>query len=177
MKLSTVREDLGNIRAKTWGDWATYKLAMKYFYQFTMISSWPITMHEMSWACTIIEKPAISIRKLHVTCPYFLGNLILCYWNVSAFYRPVHTSHFLLSINVNEWIDKECDECVLPQLNFRDWFTRSHPSKGETRTTNRSEIARVNGPHRSNSCEKYWFYFREKWITVFETHAKMVMQC
>jgi hypothetical protein len=27
-----------------------------------------------------------------------------------------------------------------------DWFTRSHPLKGEKRTRNRSEIARVNGP-------------------------------
>jgi hypothetical protein len=26
------------------------------------------------------------------------------------------------------------------------WFTRSHRSKGENRTRNRSEIARVNGP-------------------------------
>jgi hypothetical protein len=51
---------------------------------------------------------------------------------------------FLLLIDVNEWINNECAECVLPHLNIRDWFTRSHPSKGENRTRNRSEIARVN---------------------------------
>jgi acyl carrier protein phosphodiesterase len=33
-----------------------------------------------------------------------------------------------------------------PHPNIRDWFTRSHPSKRENRTRNRSEIARVNGP-------------------------------
>jgi predicted Zn-dependent protease len=52
---------------------------------------------------------------------------------------------FLLLIDVNEWINNECDECVLPHLNICDWFTRSHPSKGENRTRIRSENARVNG--------------------------------
>jgi hypothetical protein len=53
---------------------------------------------------------------------------------------------FLLLIDVNEWIHNECAECVLPHPNICDWFARSHPSKGENRTRNRSEIARVNGP-------------------------------
>jgi hypothetical protein len=47
----------------------------------------------------------------------------------------------LLLTDVNEWNNNECAEYVLPHPNIRDWFTRSHPSKGE----NRSEIARVNG--------------------------------
>jgi hypothetical protein len=47
--------------------------------------------------------------------------------------------HFLLLIDVNEWINNECAECVLPHLNIRDWSTRSHPSKGESCTRNRSE--------------------------------------
>jgi hypothetical protein len=50
-------------------------------------------------------------------------------------------------MDVNEWIHNECAECVLPRPNIRDWFTRSHPSKGENRTRNRSEIARVNWPY------------------------------
>ena len=38
---------------------------------------------------------------------------------------------FLLLIDVNEWIDKECAECMLLRLNIRVWFTRSHPLKVE----------------------------------------------
>jgi hypothetical protein len=50
-------------------------------------------------------------------------------------------------LDVIEWINDECAECVwcvLLRLNIRDWFTRSHPSKGENRTRNGTEIARVN---------------------------------
>ena len=54
---------------------------------------------------------------------------------------------FVLLIDVNEWIDNECAECVLPHPNIHDWFTWSHRSKGENRTRNCSEIARVNGPY------------------------------
>jgi hypothetical protein len=42
---------------------------------------------------------------------------------------------FPLLIDVNEWINKICDECMLYQEHF-DWFTGSHPSKGENRTRN-----------------------------------------
>jgi hypothetical protein len=49
-----------------------------------------------------------------------------------------HERYFLLLTNVNEWINNECAECVLPHLNICDWFTRSHPLKGENRTRNRS---------------------------------------
>ena len=59
---------------------------------------------------------------------------------------PVHTSDFLLSIDVNEWINNQCLKSVLPHLNICDWFTHSHLSRGENRTRNRSKIARVNGP-------------------------------
>jgi hypothetical protein len=48
---------------------------------------------------------------------------------------------FHLLMDVNEWADNECAECVLPHMNIRDWCIRSHPSKGE----NCSEIARVDG--------------------------------
>ena len=48
---------------------------------------------------------------------------------------------FHLLMDVNEWIDNECAEFVLPHMNIRDWCIRSHPSKGE----NCSEIARVDG--------------------------------
>ncbi len=41
-------------------------------------------------------------------------------------------------IDVNEWINNEYAECMLPHLNICDWFTRSHSSKGENRTRNRS---------------------------------------
>ena len=41
--------------------------------------------------------------------------------------------------HVNEWINNECAEYILPHLNICDWFTRLHPSKGENRTRNRSE--------------------------------------
>ena len=54
-----------------------------------------------------------------------------------AIRRPVNTifcCDFLLLIDVNKWINNECDECVLPYLNIRDWFARSHPSKGENHT-------------------------------------------
>jgi hypothetical protein len=37
---------------------------------------------------------------------------------------------------VNEWINDEC-----AYINIRDWFTLSHPLKGESR----NEISRVNG--------------------------------
>jgi hypothetical protein len=47
---------------------------------------------------------------------------------------------FLLLIDVNEWINNECAECALHHPNIREWFTRSHPSKGENRTRNRSQI-------------------------------------
>ena len=60
--------------------------------------------------------------------------------------RSVHTSDFLLLMDVNEWINNESAECVFPYLNICDWFTRSHPSEGENRTRNRSEVARVNWP-------------------------------
>jgi hypothetical protein len=48
------------------------------------------------------------------------------------FTRAFFCCYFLLLIDVNEWIDDECAECVLPHLNIRDWFTRSHLS-GENR--------------------------------------------
>ena len=38
---------------------------------------------------------------------------------------------FLLLIDVNEWINNERSECMLLYVNFSNWFTRSHPSKGE----------------------------------------------
>ncbi len=49
--------------------------------------------------------------------------------------RPVYTCNFccdfqcdfLLLIDVNEWINNECAEGMLPHLNICDWFTRSHP--------------------------------------------------
>jgi hypothetical protein len=50
----------------------------------------------------------------------------------------LESGDFLLLVNVNEWINNECAECALPHLNIRDWFTRSHPLKGENRTRNRS---------------------------------------
>ena len=62
------------------------------------------------------------------------------------FTRAIFCCDFLLLTDVNEWINNECAECAFPRLNIRDWFTRSHPSNGENRTRNRSEIARVNGP-------------------------------
>jgi hypothetical protein len=49
------------------------------------------------------------------------------------FYRD-----FLLLIDVNEWINKECGECVLPHLNIRDWFICQKEKIA-------LEIARVNG--------------------------------
>jgi hypothetical protein len=33
--------------------------------------------------------------------------------------------------DVKEWIDNESAEYVLPHLNIRGWFTRSHPPKRE----------------------------------------------
>jgi hypothetical protein len=45
---------------------------------------------------------------------------------------------FHLLIDVNEWNDNGCAACALPRMNIRDWFTRSHPSKGENRNRNRS---------------------------------------
>jgi hypothetical protein len=53
----------------------------------------------------------------------------------SPFTRVIFCCHFLLLIDLNEWANNECAECALPQLNIRDRFTRSHPSKGESRTT------------------------------------------
>jgi hypothetical protein len=53
---------------------------------------------------------------------------------------------FLLLTDVNESINNETAECVLPQLIIRGCFTPSHPSNGENRTRNRSEISRANGP-------------------------------
>ena len=55
--------------------------------------------------------------------------------------RPVYTCNFcydfqcdfLLLIDVNEWTNNECAECMLPHLNICHWCTRSHPSKGENR--------------------------------------------
>jgi hypothetical protein len=41
---------------------------------------------------------------------------------------------FLLLKDVNEWIINERAECVLPHINIRNWFTRSHPSKEDNRT-------------------------------------------
>ncbi len=46
---------------------------------------------------------------------------------------------FFLLIDVNEWINNECAGCMLRHLNICDWFTCSHPSKGEHRTRNRIE--------------------------------------
>jgi hypothetical protein len=55
---------------------------------------------------------------------------------------PVYTCDFgcdfLFLTDVNDWIIGEYAECVIPHLNIRNWFTRSHPSKGEIR-----EIASV----------------------------------
>jgi hypothetical protein len=38
---------------------------------------------------------------------------------------------FLLLIDVKEWIGNECSWCMSLHLNICDWFTHSHPSKGE----------------------------------------------
>ena len=70
-------------------------------------------------------------------------------------YMPVYSCNFccdfqcdfLLLIDVNEWINNECAECMLPHLNICGWFTCSHPLKEENRTkTNRSESC-VNVPY------------------------------
>jgi hypothetical protein len=45
----------------------------------------------------------------------------------------------ILLIDVNECINNECVECVLPQLYMGNRFTHSHPSKGENRTRNHNE--------------------------------------
>ena len=39
--------------------------------------------------------------------------------------------YFLLLLDVNVWIDKECSECVISHLNIYNQFTDSHPLKGE----------------------------------------------
>ena len=52
---------------------------------------------------------------------------------------------FFFFIDVKDWINNNCAECVLSHLNICDWFTRSHPSKGE----NRSEIAPCERTSRS----------------------------
>ena len=54
------------------------------------------------------------------------------------FTRAIFCCDFVLLMDVNEWINNECPECVLPHLSICDWITRSHPSKGENRTRNRS---------------------------------------
>ncbi len=66
--------------------------------------------------------------------------------------RPVYNYNFCCDfqcdfhplIDVNEWINDECAECMLRHLNICDWFTRSHPSNGENRTRNRSECSKCN---------------------------------
>ena len=45
----------------------------------------------------------------------------------------ISSAIFLLLRDVNEWIDNECSEFMIPHLNISNCFTRSHPSKGENR--------------------------------------------
>ena len=47
------------------------------------------------------------------------------------FTQAIFSFDFLLLIDMNEWINNERAECVLPHLNIRYSFTRSHPSKGD----------------------------------------------
>ena len=37
---------------------------------------------------------------------------------------------FFFFIDVKDWINNNCSECVLSHLNICDWFIRTHPSKG-----------------------------------------------
>jgi hypothetical protein len=59
---------------------------------------------------------------------------------LSCFKARLHehffAAFFLLLTDVNERTNKGCAECVLPHLYIRDWFTRSHPSKGGNRSGN-----------------------------------------
>ena len=52
---------------------------------------------------------------------------------------------FLPLMDVNEQNNNDVLSVFPLPANIRDWFTRSHPSKGENRTRSRSEIASVNG--------------------------------
>ena len=58
--------------------------------------------------------------------------------SITAVYMSDFCYDFLLLIDVNERINNRCAEGVLLRLYIRDWFTRSHPSKGGNRTRNRS---------------------------------------
>ena len=54
--------------------------------------------------------------------------------------RPIFSTIFFLLIDVNEWINKKCSDCMFPHQNIRNCFTRSHLSKGENSTEVCSEI-------------------------------------
>ena len=65
---------------------------------------------------------------------------------IKAAYRPIYTCNFccdfqcdFLFTDVKEWINNKWSEYMFLHLNIRVWFTRSYPSKGENRTTDRSK--------------------------------------
>ena len=70
-------------------------------------------------------------------------------------------------MDVNEWINNECAESMLPHLNIPNWFTHSHLSKGKNHARNRSEITRVNGP-----LERPLHYFPVSHSLLFVTATK-----
>lgn len=39
--------------------------------------------------------------------------------------------NFLLLLDVNEWTNKKCPECMIPHLNTSDSFNCSHASQRE----------------------------------------------
>jgi hypothetical protein len=57
-------------------------------------------------------------------------------------------------MDVNEWINNECAESMLPHIHSLPVYSFTSVKKGENITRNRSEIARVNGPlYRSVSTQ------------------------
>jgi hypothetical protein len=69
-------------------------------------------------------------------------------WNIRPFTRAIFCCDFPFLMNVNEWINNECAECVVPHLHICAWFNHSFTSvKRRKSPWNRSGwIARVSEP-------------------------------
>ena len=69
------------------------------------------------------------------------------------FLKPTFTFQrdFLLLIDVKKWISNECSDYKFLHLNICDWFTRSHPSKGENR---QEKVLYIS---RSYRWRNHWF--------------------
>jgi hypothetical protein len=91
-----------------------------------------------------ITPPYLSLCKTkHIFLLYCwlqYQRLVFKIFPEGPFTRAIFCCDFLLLINMNKRIKKECAECALPHRNIRHWFTPWHPSKIA------AKIACVSGP-------------------------------